>query len=192
MSRGKPQKLSLRKPSLFNKQSCCTDFKINTTSSKIARNQLNYTLDFRLLEAEHMLFFCLLPVKRNAPNECSVWSVIRDDESVSVGITFFSGRRWPAWRQRQSADPSYLETWSWHPHPPNWMQLTWSYAKKQKTTLERGHDAAVNFSHFRYECIKIKIKSKLCQKSLCNLSELTSPSTPLLQKGNTVCQFSPS
>lgn len=135
-------------------------------------------------------FFCLLPVKRNAPNECSVWSVIRDDESVSVGITFFSGRRWPAWRQRQSADPSYLETWSWHPHPPNWMQLTWSYAKKQKTTLERGHDAAVNFSHFRYECIKIK--SKLCQKSLCNLSELTSPSTPLLQKGNTVCQFSPS
>lgn len=49
--------------------SSCTDFKINTTSSKIARNQLNYTLDFRLLEAEHMLFFLLTPSK----TKCSQW-----------------------------------------------------------------------------------------------------------------------
>lgn len=70
------------------------------------------------------------PVEWNAAENSRGSSANCSSRSVSIVITSFSGRRWPALHQRWLTDPSCSGTWFWHPHPPNWRRWTWSYGKK--------------------------------------------------------------
>ncbi len=43
-------------------------------------------------------------------------------ETPKAALISFSGKHSPAWHLRWSAGPSYLETWSLRPHPPDSLQ----------------------------------------------------------------------